>query len=52
MSERVEKRRRRNQRLAYIAAYNRWLEDKPSIWQFWRWRRWRKAEPVYRDKEG
>lgn len=48
MSERKEKKRRYNQRLEFIAAFEKWLLSEPPMWKFWRWRRWRNMRPIYR----
>ena len=45
MSERQEKKRRYNQRLEYIAAFQKWLEKEPPMWRFLAWRRWRNSRP-------
>lgn len=45
MSEKQEKRRRCNERLAYIAEFERWLQKEPPKILFWRWRRWKKERP-------
>lgn len=46
MSERQEKRRRYNLRLAYIVAFEKWLTQEPSRMFFWRWHRWKKRRPI------
>ena len=49
MSEKQEKRRRYNQKLAYIAAYEEWLSQEPPRIFFWRWHRWKRQRPVKED---
>lgn len=49
MSEKREKKRRYNQNLEYIAAFNKWLDTEPPILRFISWRKWKKARPK---KEG
>ena len=45
MSERQEKKHRYNQNLAYIADFNRWLNEAPPILRFISWHKWKKARP-------
>ena len=49
MSEKQEKRRRYNQRLEYIAAFEKWLSQEPPRIFFWRWHRWKKRRPVWKE---
>jgi hypothetical protein len=46
MSEKQEKKRRYNLRLAYIAAFEEWLTQEPSRMFLWRWHRWKKRRPI------
>lgn len=46
MSEKQEKRRRYNIKLAYAAALDAWLRREPPMILFWRWRKWLKERPV------
>lgn len=46
MSESREKKRRYNEKLAYIAAFEIWLNCEPPIFLFWRWRKWRAQRPI------
>ena len=48
MSERQEKKRRYNQNLAYIADFNRWLNEEPPILKFVSWHKWKKTRPKRR----
>ena len=48
MSERREKKRQYNEKLEYIAAFNRWLQCEPPIWAIFRRIRWKRARPVRR----
>lgn len=45
MSERQEKKRRYNQKLEWIAAFEKWLASEPPIWKLFSWRRWKKNKP-------
>ena len=49
MSERQEKKRRYNQRLEYIADFNKWLDTEPSILRSIAWRRWKKSRPILKE---
>lgn len=45
MSASREKKKRYNQKLEYIAAYNKWLSQEPPAWKFIQHRRWKKLKP-------
>ena len=47
MSEKQEKKRRYNIKLAYISAFERWLQKEPPYILFWRWRRWKQERPDF-----
>ena len=49
MSERQEKKRRYNQRLEYIADFNKWLDAEPSILRPIAWHRWKKSRPILKE---
>lgn len=49
MNERIEKLRRRNQKLKYICAFDKWLSVEPPIVLFWQWRKWKNARPKIGD---
>lgn len=49
MSEKQEQKRRYNQRLEYIAAFNRWLYNEPPMCCVFAWRRWKRQRPVLKD---
>lgn len=51
MSERQEHKRRYNQRLQYIAEFNKWLDAEPPLWAVFRRRAWKKQRPVWREEE-
>lgn len=51
MSERQEKKKRYNQRLEFIAEFEKWLAEEPSMLRIFAWRRWRNRRPVWRDTE-
>ena len=46
MSEKREKKRRYNQRLVYIADFNKWLDTEPPIARLILWYRWKKSRPT------
>ena len=46
MSEKREKKRRYNQRLAYIADFNKWLDSEPPIVWIISWHRWKNSRPI------
>ena len=47
MSEKREKRRRYNQRIEYIANFNKWLDTEPPIVRLISWHRWKKSRPIF-----
>lgn len=52
MSERREHKRRYNQRLEYIANFEKWLKREPPMLPFfWRWRKWRDSRPIWGEFE-
>ena len=46
MSEKREKKRRYNQRLVYIADFNKWLDAEPPIVRLISWHRWKNSRPI------
>lgn len=46
MSESREHKRRYNQRLEYIAHFQKWLSDEPPMWRLFKWRRWKRNRPI------
>lgn len=48
MSERQEKKRRQNQRLAFIAAFEEWLQSEPPRMFLWHWHRWKRRRPMWK----
>lgn len=46
MSQRREKRRRREVRMRYASEWMAWLANEPPRWRFIRHWRWKKAEPT------
>ena len=48
MSEKQEKKRRYNQRLEYIADFNKWLDTEPPIVRLISWHRWKKLRPIFK----
>ena len=46
MSEKREKKLRYNQRLEYIADFNKWLDTEPPIVRLISWHRWKKSRPT------
>ena len=49
MSEKQEKKRRYNQRLEYIADFNKWLDAEPAILKPIAWHRWKKSRPILKE---
>lgn len=47
MSERQEKKARYNQRLVFIAEFEKWLQLEPPVWMFISWRRWLRSRPIW-----
>lgn len=45
MSESREKKARHNQRLQYIAEFNKWLDAEPPRMFFIRWHIWKSKRP-------
>lgn len=52
MSERQEHRKRLNERLEYAAAFEKWVNQCPSVLTFWKIKRWIKSMPKKSYKEG
>ena len=46
MSERQEHKKRYNQKLEYIAKFEKWLDKEPPIINFFAWRKWKKQRPI------
>lgn len=46
MSERQEHKKRYNQKLEYIAKYEKWLDKEPPIINFIAWHKWKKQRPI------
>lgn len=51
MSERKEHKRRYNLKLEYIEKFNRWCEAEPPMIFIFRWRKWKRSRPIWRDIE-
>lgn len=49
MSESREHKRRYNQRLQYIADFNKWLEAEPPMLRLISWAKWKKLRPVWKE---
>lgn len=50
MSESREHKRRYNQRLQYIADFNKWLAAEPSMLRLISWHRWKTRRPVWKEE--
>lgn len=50
MSESREHKRRYNQRLQYIADFNKWLDSEPSMLRLISWARWKKRRPIWKEE--
>lgn len=49
MSERQEHKRRYHLRLRYIAEFDKWLNAEPPMILFWRWHKWKKRRPIWKE---
>lgn len=49
MSERQEHKKRYNLRLMWIAEFDKWLDREPPMWRVFKWRRWKRERPVWRE---
>lgn len=49
MSEKQEKKKRYNQRLEFIALFEKWLASEPPMWRFIKWRKWKNSRPVLKE---
>lgn len=49
MSESREHKRRYNQRLQYIAEFNKWMDSEPPMLRLISWVRWKKHRPVWKE---
>lgn len=47
MSENKEHKKRYNQKLEYIAKFEKWLEQEPSMVNFVAWHKWKKERPIF-----
>lgn len=50
MSESREHKRRYNQRLQYIAEFNKWLDSEPPMLRLISWHCWKKRRPVWKEE--
>ena len=46
MSESKEHKKRYNQKLEYIAKFEKWLDNEPPIIRFFAWHKWKKQRPI------
>ena len=51
MSGRRMHKTRYNQKLEYIERFERWLRLEPPMILFWKWIRWKKKRPTWKDVE-
>lgn len=49
MSESQEHKRRYNQRLQFIAAFEKWLAEEPPMFRIFAWWRWKRLRPTWED---
>lgn len=49
MSEKMEHRRRLNEKLNYIQRYELWLLYEPPMYRLIAWHRWKKNRPMRRE---
>ena len=47
MSERKEKKKRYNQKLEFIAHFEKWFQEEPSMIHIIKWHRWKKRRPIW-----
>lgn len=47
MSESREHKRRYNQKLQFIATFEKWLSEEPNMLHFFKWRKWKKDKPTF-----
>lgn len=45
MNAKQAKKMRHNEKLAYIAAFEKWLAQEPPKWKIWAWKRWKSERP-------
>ena len=45
MSEKQNRKRRYNEKLEFIAEFERWLKREPSIFRIFKWHKWKKEKP-------
>lgn len=45
MNAKQAKRMRHNEKLTYIAAFEKWLSQEPPKWKIWAWKRWKSERP-------
>lgn len=45
MNAKQAKKMRHNEKLAYIAAFEKWLSQEPPKWKIWAWKRWKSERP-------
>ena len=46
MSEKQEHKRRYNQKLEFVAHFEKWLAEEPAMWRLIAWHRWKNRRPV------
>ena len=51
MSERQEKKKRYNQRLEFIARFDKWLRAEPPMWRVFKWKKWKNNRPIWKESE-
>ena len=52
MSEKQNRKRWYNEKLEFIAEFERWLKREPSIFRIFKWHKWKKEKPeLYKIKE-
>ena len=49
MSEKQEKKKRYNLRLEYIARFEKWLSEEPSMCRVFKWKRWKNNRPKWEE---
>ena len=51
VSESREKKRRYNERLEYIAHFEKWMKEEPPVWRLLAWHKWQKNRPVRKQRD-
>ena len=50
MNGRKEHKRRYNRKLEFIADFEKWLTEEPPMILFWKWCRWKRRKPIWKEE--